>query len=190
VRFRILDFIVTTEGGLEQVRVPVRPSCTTNLDPIVEAFEGLRLRASEDRASEGSWLPDFDYKRLGHLLHAFLGPRPTQEDLRQVFFSLTNVMAQLYGAEPLSLEIMVESALTAFLFGLHSTAEDVHLLVALRFGSLPADDEFMGMIDYVLESFHDLVVGESEVISNSDSIASWRTTPKGTSKVPTIKTLP
>jgi hypothetical protein len=31
------------------------------------------------------------------------------------------------------------------------------------------DDEFMGMTDYVMESFHDLLVGDSEVIFDSDS---------------------
>jgi hypothetical protein len=31
------------------------------------------------------------------------------------------------------------------------------------------DNEFMGMMDYVVESFHDLLTGDSEMISNSDS---------------------
>ena len=31
------------------------------------------------------------------------------------------------------------------------------------------DDEFMGMTEYVIESFHDLLVGESESPSSSDS---------------------
>jgi hypothetical protein len=162
VRFESLDFIVTMEGGLEQVRVLVRPTRTANLDPIVEAFEGLRLRAPEDHTSKGSQLPDFDYKRLGRQLYAFLGPRLTQEDLHQVFFSLANVMAQLYVGEPLSPEIMVRNAPTVFPFGLRNAAEDVHRLVALCFGSLPADDEFVGMKDYVLES------------SMTSSQGSWR----------------
>ena len=33
----------------------------------------------------------------------------------------------------------------------------------------PTDDEFMGMADYVVESFHDLLMGDSESISDSDS---------------------
>ena len=33
----------------------------------------------------------------------------------------------------------------------------------------PMDDEFMGMMDYAAESFHDLLVGDSETISDSDS---------------------
>jgi hypothetical protein len=48
-----LDFIVTTGGGLEQIHVPVRPTCTANLDPVVESFEGLCLHTPGDRAFEG-----------------------------------------------------------------------------------------------------------------------------------------
>jgi hypothetical protein len=54
MRFGSLDFIVAMEGGLELVHVPVRPPLTTNLDPVVEAFEGLWLSTPKDRASEGS----------------------------------------------------------------------------------------------------------------------------------------
>jgi hypothetical protein len=32
-----------------------------------------------------------------------------------------------------------------------------------------ADDEFMGMADYVMESIHDLLTRDSKTISNSDS---------------------
>jgi hypothetical protein len=54
VHFGSLDFIVTTRGGLEQIRVLVCPARATELYPIVEAFKGMRLRALEDRASRGS----------------------------------------------------------------------------------------------------------------------------------------
>jgi hypothetical protein len=54
MHFGSLDSIVTMEGGLELVHVPVRPPLTTNLDPVVEAFEGLWLSTPKDRASEGS----------------------------------------------------------------------------------------------------------------------------------------
>jgi hypothetical protein len=77
VRFGNLDFIVTTEGGLGQVQVPVWPARTTSLDPVIDAFEGMRLRTSEDSAFGDSWLLDFDFEMLGHQLHDFLGPRPT-----------------------------------------------------------------------------------------------------------------
>ena len=32
----------------------------------------------------------------------------------------------------------------------------------------PTDDEFMDMMDYVVESLHDLLVGDSDMVSNSD----------------------
>jgi hypothetical protein len=130
MRFGSLDYIITMEGGLEQVRVPIQPTRAANLDPVVEAFEGLRLRAPEDRTSESSWFPDFDYKRLGCQLHAFLGPRVTQEDLLQGFFLLANITVELSGGELLSQKIMVGSALTVFPFGLHTVAEDVHCLIS------------------------------------------------------------
>jgi hypothetical protein len=72
---------------------------TTNLDPVVEDFEGLWLRTLKDRTSEGKWLLDFNYEKLGHQLHTYLSPRPTQEDLRRVLFSLTNAKAQLSRGE-------------------------------------------------------------------------------------------
>jgi hypothetical protein len=64
---------------------------------------------------------------------------------------------------------MVGNAPTAFPYGLHNASEDVRHLMTLCLGSPPTDDEFVGMTDYVLESFHDLLGGESETISNSDS---------------------
>jgi hypothetical protein len=33
----------------------------------------------------------------------------------------------------------------------------------------PVNDEFVGMADYILECFHDLLVGDSEAISDSNS---------------------
>jgi hypothetical protein len=65
VHFGSLDFIAAMERGLELVHVPVQPPRTTNLDPVVEAFEGSRLGTLEDCASEGSGPLDFDCERLG-----------------------------------------------------------------------------------------------------------------------------
>jgi hypothetical protein len=39
----------------------------------------------------------------------------------------------------------------------------------LHFDSLPTDSKFVGMTDYISESFHDLLAGESEAISDSNS---------------------
>jgi hypothetical protein len=61
--------------------------------PRHSGFEGLRLRVPEDCLSEGNWLLDFNCKRLGQQLHAFLGPRPIQEDLHHALLSLANVTA-------------------------------------------------------------------------------------------------
>ena len=55
------------------------------------------------------------------------------------------------------------------LFGLRNTAETIGHLVAQRTPRSPANDEFMGMTEYVAESFHDLLVGESESPYGSDS---------------------
>jgi hypothetical protein len=73
IHFGSLDFIVTTGGGLEQIHIPIRPTCTTNLDPVVEAFVELRLHTPGDRASGGDWLLHFDHERLRRQLCIFLG---------------------------------------------------------------------------------------------------------------------
>ena len=41
--------------------------------------------------------------------------------------------------------------------------------MAQRMPLSPVNDEFMGMIEYVMESFYDLLVGESESPSSFDS---------------------
>ena len=63
-------------------------------------------------------------------LGVFLGPQPSQESLRHLTFSFANVMAQLTGREPFSLEYLIRSAPTVLLFGLCNAAETVGHLVA------------------------------------------------------------
>ena len=41
--------------------------------------------------------------------------------------------------------------------------------MAQRTPPSPVNDEFMGMTEYVVKSFHDLLIGESESPSSSDS---------------------
>ena len=54
-------------------------------------------------------------------------------------------------------------------FGLCNATEIVGHLVAQRMPSSPMNDEFMGMTEYVMEYFHDLLVGELKSPSDSDS---------------------
>ena len=54
-------------------------------------------------------------------------------------------------------------------FDLRNITEIVGHLVAQHTPSSPMNDEFIGMTEYVIESFHDLLVGELESSSNSDS---------------------
>ena len=78
-------------------------------------------------------------------------------------------MTQLAGGEPLYPEYLIRSALTALPFGLRNAVETVGHLVAQRMPPSPTNDEFMGMTEYVMKSFHDLLVGESESPSDFDS---------------------
>jgi hypothetical protein len=79
-----------------------------------------------------------------------------------------------------------------FLFGLCNAVRTIDRLVAQRMHPSSTDNEFVGMTDYITESFHDLLTGDSEMISNSDSSggaitlranASWQTPPRGMLKV-------
>ena len=70
---------------------------------------------------------------------------------------------------PLSLEYLIRSAPTALPFGLLNAAETNGHPMAQCAPPSPANDEFMGMTKYVVESFHDLLVGESGSPSDSDS---------------------
>ena len=78
-------------------------------------------------------------------------------------------MTQLAGGEPLSLEYLIQSAPTALPSGLCNTAETIGHPVAQRMPPSPTNDEFMGMTEYVVVSFHDLLTGESGSPSDSDS---------------------
>ena len=77
-------------------------------------------------------------------------------------------MTQLARGEPLSPEYLIRSAPTALPFGLRNAAETVGHLMAQRTPPSPTNDEFMGMTEYVVESFHDLLTGELESPSDSD----------------------
>ena len=54
-------------------------------------------------------------------------------------------------------------------FSLRNAAKTIGHHVAQRMIPSPANDEFMGVIEHVVESFHDLLVEEPELPSGSDS---------------------
>ena len=93
VRFEDLDFIVTMEGELELAPTAIQPLHSVGLDVITEVLKELQLHAMEARTPRSDQLLGFDYRRLERQLDAFLGPRPSREDLRQLTFSFANVMA-------------------------------------------------------------------------------------------------
>ena len=78
-------------------------------------------------------------------------------------------MTLLVGGEPLSPKYLIRSASTALPFGLRNTTETVGHLVEQRTPPSPMNDEFVGITEYIVESFHDLLVGDSVSLSDSDS---------------------
>ena len=92
MRFESLDFFITTKGELARAPAPVQLLRSTSLDATVEALEELRLHALEAHTLGSDQLLDFDYERLERQLDAFLGPRPSREELRYLTFSFANDM--------------------------------------------------------------------------------------------------
>ena len=54
-------------------------------------------------------------------------------------------------------------------FGLRNAAETIGHLMAQRMIPSPVNNEFVGVIEYVMKSFHDLLAEEPESPSGSDS---------------------
>ena len=73
-------------------------------------------------ASACAQRPDIGRGSMEQQLATFLGSPSAQDNLQHVLFSFANVMAQPFGGEPISLEILTGSAPTVFPFGLHNTA--------------------------------------------------------------------
>ena len=117
------------------------------------------MHVPEARAPRSDQLLGFDYRRLKRQLGAFLGPRPSREDLRHLACRRRAILP----------EYLVQSTATTLLFGLRNAIETVGHLMAQRTPPSPANDEFVGMTEYVAESFHDLSVGETQSPSSSDS---------------------
>jgi hypothetical protein len=72
-------------------------------------------------------------------------------------------MTQLAGGEPLSPDTMTQGASTVFPYGLRNAAQIVERHMARCFRT---NDEFVGMANYIVESIHDLLVSDSESISD------------------------
>ena len=77
-------------------------------------------------------------------------------------------MTQLVEEEPVSPKYFTRDTPTAFSFGLCNAARTVGHLMVQRMYPPPTNDEFVGMADYVMESFHDLLMGDSESIFDSN----------------------
>ena len=127
--FGDLDFIITMGGELALAHVAIQPLPSIGLD----------------------------YGRLERQLGISLGPQPSREDPWCLTFSYTNDMAWLIGGEPLSLKHVIWSASTVLPFGLRNAAGTISHHVAQRMIPPPTNDEFMGVIEHVMESFHDLL---------------------------------
>jgi hypothetical protein len=78
-------------------------------------------------------------------------------------------MTQLAGGELLSLDILTQGASMAFPYGLRNTTQIIECHTMQHFRSPPANDEFVGMANYVEESIHDLLANDLESISDSAS---------------------
>jgi hypothetical protein len=89
---------------------------------IVKALEELQLNASEANDPRCDQPLDFDFERLEHQLTVYLGPHPSWEDLCALTFSFINIMTQLIGREPLSLDILTQGVSTAFPYGSRNAA--------------------------------------------------------------------
>jgi hypothetical protein len=78
-------------------------------------------------------------------------------------------MMQLAREELLSLAYLTQNAPIVFPFGLRNAAGMVGHLTAQRMHPPPLNDEFVGMVEYITESFYDLLTGDSEGIAESNS---------------------
>ena len=78
-------------------------------------------------------------------------------------------MAWFFRGGSLSLEHHIRSTPTALLFGLCNAAAIVSHLVARRMVQPPVNNEFMGVIEHITESLHNLLIEEPGLSSDSDS---------------------
>ena len=130
--FGDLDFIVTVGGELALAHAPIQslPSISLN------------------------------YERLERQLGVSLGPQQSKEDQRRLTLFDANNMAWFARGGSLSPEHHIRSAPTALPFDLRNAAATVSHFVARCMVLPPTNNEFMGVIEHVTESLHDLLIEE------------------------------
>ena len=106
-----------------------------------------------------------NHERLG----VSLVPQQSREDQRCLTLSNANDMAWFSIGGFLSPEHHIQSAPTALSFGLRNAAATISHLVARRMVLPPVNNEFMGVIEHVTESLHNLLTEEPRSSSSSDS---------------------
>jgi len=89
--------------------------------------------------------------------------------MRLLTLSFANTLAQLAGGESLASTSLEQRVLAALPFGLRNAAATVDHLLPQQIFPCPADSEFVGMMDYTMESFYDLLEGDSDSSSDSSS---------------------
>jgi hypothetical protein len=78
-------------------------------------------------------------------------------------------MTQLVDGEPISPDVLTRDASAAYSFSLHNATETIASFVAQHLCPLPADSEFVGMANYIMDSIHNLLESGSKTFSNSNS---------------------
>ena len=132
VHFGSLDFIITVGGELALAHATIQslPSISLN------------------------------HERLERQLGVSLGPQQSREDQCHLTLSDANDTAQFSIGGSLSPEHHIRSAPTALPFSLCNAAATVSHLVARRMVLPLANNEFVGVIEHVIESLHNLLTEE------------------------------
>ena len=141
--------------GLARINV----ICT---NPIVHSLWGLRLDASEAAASVHARRLDTYGGSMEQQLGALLSDdQPARDDLRRVLFSFANFMCNSLEVIQ-SLRVSSPGALRqCSLFGMRSSVQDVQRLAMLHNNPRDGGHQVRRHADYVFESFHNLLAGES-----------------------------
>ena len=147
----------------------VQPLHSASLDAIVEALEELQLHAPEAHAPRKRPAPRLRLRearvlarRLPRTLTIPGGPMSPHLLIRQCHDTACQRRAALPRIPH------PEHPDNAPIWSAQCRRDHCHL-VAQPMLPFPMNDEFVGMTEYVMESFHDLLAGESGSLSDSDS---------------------